>query len=65
MIAACIGQFRDSLDLFEAARLGVFLHGLAADRWVQKHGDSGLLATDLVNEIPGACAAARADRREA
>ncbi len=77
VIAGLIGQFfkphvsgMDSaaapsqsagLSLFECARLGVYLHGLAADRWADRHGDSGLLATDLLAELP----AAQAQLREA
>jgi NAD(P)H-hydrate epimerase len=60
MIAACISQFRDSLDLFQATRLAVHLHGLAADRWAQRHGEAGMLPTDLIDEIPAARAALRA-----
>lgn len=37
-----------------AATLGVYLHGLAADRLRPKFGDAGLLATDLSHELPAA-----------
>ena len=47
------------LSLFECARLGVYLHGLAADRWAERNGDSGLLATDLLTELPAAQAQLR------
>jgi NAD(P)H-hydrate epimerase len=42
------------LDPFEAACVGVFVHGLAADRIVEKRGwgTRGLAATDLLEEIP-------------
>ena len=36
---------------FDAARLGVWLHGRAAERISQRLGDSGLLASDLPYEI--------------
>jgi ADP-dependent NAD(P)H-hydrate dehydratase / NAD(P)H-hydrate epimerase len=36
---------------FEAAALGVYLHGAAADRTRERLGDSGLLASDLPFEI--------------
>lgn len=42
------------LSLLDCARLGVHLHGLAADRWAAKHGNAGMTAMDLVNEIPDA-----------
>lgn len=35
-----------------AAVLAVFLHGYAADRLAEKNGDAGILATDLLREIP-------------
>ena len=40
-----------SVDLFAAARLGVYIHGRAADIIVKKHGQIGLLASDLYPEI--------------
>jgi NAD(P)H-hydrate epimerase len=42
------------LDAFAAATLGVYLHGLAADRLLQRFGDAGLLAGDVVDELPAA-----------
>ncbi len=38
----------------EAAILGVFLHGLAGDLWVEKNGGIGLLAQELANYLPKA-----------
>ncbi|MDL1956767.1 MAG: NAD(P)H-hydrate dehydratase [Candidatus Desulfofervidus auxilii] len=38
----------------EAAILGVFLHGLAADLWVKKNEELGLLAGELVDYLPSA-----------
>lgn len=37
---------------FAAAALGVFLHAEAAARWSAKNGDAGLLASDLLLELP-------------
>jgi NAD(P)H-hydrate epimerase len=37
-----------------AATLAVYLHGLAAERLQPRFGDAGLLATDLINELPAA-----------
>ncbi len=50
---------QDGLSLYDCARLGVYVHGLAADRWAQRHGQAGLLATDLLNELPAAQAELR------
>ncbi len=45
------------LDLFDAARLAVRVHALAADRWSRTQGASGgLLAMELAGEIPAAIA---------
>ncbi|MCX7823757.1 MAG: NAD(P)H-hydrate dehydratase [Syntrophobacterales bacterium] len=51
LITSLIGQ---GLDAFEAACVGVFVHGLAADRIVERKnwGSRGLAATDLLDEIP-------------
>lgn len=38
----------------DAATLGVYLHGLAADRLFDDFGDAGLLATDVLYELPAA-----------
>jgi hydroxyethylthiazole kinase-like uncharacterized protein yjeF len=42
------------LTAFDAATLGVFLHGMAADRLWETFGDAGLLATDIIRELPAA-----------
>ena len=49
MIAALIGQ---GLSLFDAARVGVYLHGLAGDMVAAKQGEIGLIASDLIDTIP-------------
>ncbi len=51
MIAALIGQ---GLAPFEAARAGVYLHGLAGDLAARKVGQVGLIASDLLAAIPAA-----------
>lgn len=38
----------------DAAALGCYLHGLAADRLLDRFGVAGLLATDLLHELPAA-----------
>jgi len=42
------------LSAFDAATLGVYLHGQAADRLLGLFGDAGLLATDIMYELPAA-----------
>ena len=47
------------LSLYDCARWAVAVHGAAADLWSERHGDAGLLATDLLEYIPDALHAAR------
>jgi NAD(P)H-hydrate epimerase len=41
----------------EAARLGVFLHGAAADRVAAVRGTTGMIASDVIDEMPATTAA--------
>lgn len=45
------GLAAQGYDLFDAAMLGVYLHGLAADRLARRLGKSGVLPSDLPKEI--------------
>ena len=47
--AAFLGQ---SGNAYEAAKLAVYVHGLAADLAVKRTGQLSLLATDILNELP-------------
>ena len=47
-IGALLAQ---GLAPFDAARLGVYLHGLAGDSVRERYGDSGLIASDLPEAI--------------
>ncbi len=53
LIASLIAQ---EMDGFEAAVLGVYLHGLAADLWAKQYGARGMKAIDLANLLPQAWA---------
>jgi len=57
-IAAMIGL---GLPVPEAARAGVFVHGLAGDRAAAERGADGLLARDLLEALPAAVRAYRAE----
>jgi NAD(P)H-hydrate epimerase len=48
------GLLAQGMDAGAAAPLGVYLHGLAGDRLRPHYGDAGLLATDLLHELPAA-----------
>lgn len=53
---------RGGLGLFDCARLAVHAHAMAADQWVEWAGVSaGMLATDLLDELPAALEALRGD----
>jgi NAD(P)H-hydrate epimerase len=55
VLTGLIGSFMaQGLTAFDAATLGVYLHGFAADRLQTRFGDAGLLATDVMREIPAA-----------
>ncbi|MEI6233350.1 MAG: NAD(P)H-hydrate dehydratase [Planctomycetota bacterium] len=49
VIGALMGQ---GMPAFEAAVLGVYLHGLAGDFAAQKYGMWSLVAGDLIDELP-------------
>ena len=50
-IAALIGQ---GLHPFAAAKLGVYLHGLAGDLAATETGIHGLMASDIIDNLPNA-----------
>jgi NAD(P)H-hydrate epimerase len=45
------GLILQTADLYQAARLGVYIHGRAADIIAKKQGQIGILASDLYPEI--------------
>jgi len=52
VLAGAIGSLlAQGLKPFDAARLGVYLHGLAGDSVRERIGDAGLLASDLPDPI--------------
>ena len=62
VIAALAGQ---GLAPYDAARLGVFVHGLAGDRAAAELGQLGMCASDVIAELPRALKALAAIRDEA
>ena len=63
VLAGTIGALlAQGLAPFDAARLGVYLHGLAGEAVRDRIGDAGLLAGDLPDALPIGPQAARADR---
>jgi len=51
VITALMGQ---GLSNFDAAVLGVYVHGLAGDIAAEKTGQVGLIATDIIDSLPAA-----------
>jgi ADP-dependent NAD(P)H-hydrate dehydratase len=51
IIAALLGQ---GLSPFDAAQLGVYLHGLAGDLAAEKYGEVSTNANNVLNELPRA-----------
>ncbi|NLP46036.1 MAG: NAD(P)H-hydrate dehydratase [Epulopiscium sp.] len=49
IITSLLGQ---GVNPFEAAKLGVYLHGMAGDLSRDKKGEYGIIATDIVKNIP-------------
>ncbi len=47
-----LGLLGQGLEWFDAARLGVYLHGLAADLMAKDRGEIGLIASDVAATIP-------------
>jgi NAD(P)H-hydrate epimerase len=45
------GLLAQDVEAYEAAGLGVFLHGAAGERLVSQYGASGLLASELAREV--------------
>jgi NAD(P)H-hydrate epimerase len=54
------GLVAQGLDPFDAACLGAFAHGLAGDRVALRQGEAGLLARDLLDELPPSLATLQA-----
>ena len=52
LAGAIAGLLAQGLSLFDAACLGVFLHSRAGERVRQRLGDAGMIASDLLLELP-------------
>ncbi|MGN0353664.1 MAG: NAD(P)H-hydrate dehydratase [Muricoprocola sp.] len=45
------GLLAQELDVFEAAKLGVYIHGLAGDRAMEQRGAYSMMASDIADSI--------------
>ncbi len=63
LIGGLVSQFAarpfGALSYFDCARLGVRIHGLAADRWAATVGTAGMSPLDLIEQIPSVLAEER------
>lgn len=54
LAGAIAGFLAQGLSGFDAAQVGVYVHGLAGELWSKKHGYTGMLASDLIELLPEA-----------
>ncbi len=55
VLAGIIGGFlAQGLALFEAARLAVYIHGVAGDLAAREKGEASLIASDILDNVPPA-----------
>jgi ADP-dependent NAD(P)H-hydrate dehydratase / NAD(P)H-hydrate epimerase len=52
VLAGLVGALACTLPAFEAAWCGSFLHGVAGSAWAKEHGDRGMLAGEIADELP-------------
>jgi NAD(P)H-hydrate epimerase len=52
ILAGLLFQIKDKCDFEEAVAMGVYLHGLLADRVAERKSKASLMAGDLILEIP-------------
>jgi NAD(P)H-hydrate epimerase len=55
------GLLAQGLSTWQAARLGVWIHGMAGDLAAARRGQAGMIATDLLEALPEAVALTSAD----
>lgn len=56
LTGAIAAQIAQKLPAFDAAQLGVFIHGLAGDIARDDHGEIGMISGDIVDALPDAFA---------
>jgi NAD(P)H-hydrate epimerase len=54
LAGAIAGLIAQGMEPYEAASLGVYLHGLAGERVREELGDAGMIASDLLVALPRA-----------
>lgn len=51
VLTGIISAFMKNYDLFDAARIGVYIHGLAGDSYARKNSKTSLRASDLIEHL--------------
>jgi NAD(P)H-hydrate epimerase len=59
LAGAIVGLLAQGLEPYAAAAAGAYLHGLAAERVRAQMGDAGMVAGDLLLELPRAIASVK------
>lgn len=60
VLTGAVGAFlAQGMSARDAARLAVYVHGAAGDRAARRFGTDGLIASDVIDELPAAIAALR------
>ena len=60
MTGAIAGFLAQGLGVADAAILGVYVHGLAGDLAAMTQGEAGMLAGDVLHQLPSAIQELRA-----
>lgn len=58
-LSGIIASFMHNTDVFEACKLGVYIHGLAGDFAKQKIGEDSIIASDIIRNLPEAISACK------
>ena len=59
VIGSLLAQGGPDADRHGLAAWGVWIHAVAGEQWAQRHGEAGLLAAELAEELPSVLQAAR------
>ncbi len=64
LAGAIAGLLAQGMNLFDAAAAGVYIHGMAGEAVRERLGDAGMMASDLLDELPVVIKQLKASRAE-